>query len=166
MVRNNLTFFLFIKNNFCNFVFEIKYNNMEFKKFDSSQKSSFNYWLWHWLAFNYTAKKLGVWKFKYLLHDIEKPWLKLFWGDYTKVRKWHRENNKHHITFKNKAEIDWEAAVIDWEASRLTKNDAPMNARETYEYFITKRYADGTITEEMKNLMEENVPPILQKLGL
>lgn len=70
------------------------------------------------------------------------------------------------MTFKNKDEINWEAAVIDWECSRLTKIDAPMDARETYEYFITKRYANGTITEEMKNLMEENIPPILNKLGL
>ena len=140
--------------------------NMEFKKFESKDKSGFSYWFWHWLAYNYTAKKLGVWKCKYLLHDIEKPWLKLFWGDYLKVRKWHRENNKHHITYKDKNKIDWEAAVIDWECSPLTKYDAPMNARETYEYFITKRYAAGTINEEMKNLMEENIPPILQKLGL
>ena len=78
---------------------------IKFKKFESKDKSSFSYWFWHWLAYNYTAKNLGIWKFKYLFHDIEKPWLKLFWGDYLKVRKWHRENNKHHITFKIKLKL-------------------------------------------------------------
>ena len=134
--------------------------------FKPEDKSGFKYWFAHFCAYNMVALNLKCWKWKYLLHDIEKPWLKLFWGDYLKVRKWHRENNKHHITYKDKNKIDWEGAVIDWEASRLTKIDAPMNARETYEYFITKRYDSGTISEEMKNLMEENVPPILQKLGL
>ena len=136
------------------------------KKFEPKDKSTFKYWFHHFLAYNYTAKKLGVWKFKYLLHDIEKPWLKLIWGDYKKVRKWHRENNKHHITYKDKTKIDWEAVVLDWESSPLSKYDSPRNARQTYEWFITERFANGTITEEMKDLLEENIPPILQKLGL
>ena len=67
---------------------------MKFKKFDIKDKSKFSYWFWHWLAYNYTAVKLHAWRPKFLLHDIEKPWLKLIWGDYDKVKKWHRE----HIT--------------------------------------------------------------------
>ena len=46
--------------------------------FDKSQRSKFKYWFAHWCAFNMTALNLGVWKFKYLFHDIEKPWLMLF----------------------------------------------------------------------------------------
>ena len=137
--------------------------NIEFKKFEPKDKSGFSYWFWHWLAYNYTAKKLGVWKCKYLLHDIEKPWLKLFWGDYTKVRKWHREHNRHHITYKDKNKIDWEAAVIDWECSRYTKRDSMKTAREQYEYFINEKYKDY---EENKILLENNVPKILKKLGI
>ena len=35
-----------------------------------------------------------------------------------------------------------------------------------YEYFITVRYERGDISEEMKNRMENNIPPILFKLNL
>lgn len=59
---------------------------MKFKKFDIKDKSKFSYWFWHWLAYNYTAVKLHAWRPKFLLHDIEKPWLKLIWGDYDKVK--------------------------------------------------------------------------------
>lgn len=100
---------------------------MEFKKFDKSQRSTFEYWMWHWLAFNYTACKLKAWKFKYLFHDIEKPWLRLWYlGNYAKVQTHHRTRNKHHLEYKG--EKDWEAMVIDWECSRLTKKAAPRTA--------------------------------------
>lgn len=131
--------------------------------FEEKDKSGFKYWLAHLFAYNMTALNLNCWKFKYLFHDIEKPWLKLFWGDYTKVRKWHREHNRHHITYKDKNKIDWEAAVIDWECSRYTKRDSMKTAREQYEYFINEKYKDY---EEIKNLLENNVPKILKKLGL
>lgn len=131
--------------------------------FEEKEKSGFKYWFAHWCAYNMTALNLNCWKFKYLLHDIEKPWLKLFWGDYTKVRKWHRKHNRHHITYKDKNKIDWEAAVIDWECSRYTKRDSMKTAREQYEYFINEKYKDY---EEIKILLENNVPKILKKLGI
>lgn len=104
-----------------------------FKKFDKSERSSFTYWFWHWLAFNSVAWKLGVWKPKWLLHDIEKPWLKLIWGDYKRVQKWHKHHNRHHIFYgrlHGLNKIDWLAAVIDWECSRYSKNAAQKTARE------------------------------------
>lgn len=131
--------------------------------FEEKDKSSFKYFFAHWCAYNMTALNLNCWKFKYLFHDIEKPWLKLFWGDYKKVRKWHREHNRHHITYKDKNKIDWEAVVIDWECSRYTKRDSMKTAREQYEYFINEKYKDY---EEIKILLENNVPKILKKLGL
>ena len=131
--------------------------------FEEKDKSSFKYHFAHWCAYNMTALNLNCWKFKYLLHDIEKPWLKLFWGDYTKVRKWHREHNRHHWTYKEKNKIDWEAAVKDWECSRYTKRDSMKTAREQYEYFINEKYKDY---EEIKILLENNVPKILKKLGI
>ena len=53
--------------------------------------------------------------------------------------------------------------MIDWECSRYTKLDSIKTAREQYEYFVNEKYNNN---EEIKKLMEENVPPILQKLGL
>ena len=38
---------------------------MTWKKFTKQQRSTFSYWLWHNLAFNYTAIKCKAWKFKY-----------------------------------------------------------------------------------------------------
>ena len=59
------------------------------RRFTKAQRSTFHYWYYHWACFNLLAKKLGVWKFKFLFHDIEKPFLKLFLP-YPKVKKWHR----------------------------------------------------------------------------
>ena len=70
---------------------------MNFKKFTKDKRSTFPYWFWHLLAYNYTAIKLHAWKFKYIFHDFEKPWLKLIWKDYDKVRRWHRKHNFHLI---------------------------------------------------------------------
>jgi hypothetical protein len=140
---------------------------VKFKKFDATQKSTFTYWYYHWKAYNYTAWKLGVWRLKYLLHDIEKPWLKLFWRDYPRVRKWHKFHNKHHIFYGrlhgiNK--VDWLAAVIDWECSHLTKDLAVRNGREEVYYLISdecKKY-----TDEEKAEIKKNCIPILDTLGL
>ena len=79
--------------------------------FTEKEKSSFSYYFAHLFAYNMTALNLKCWKWKYLLHDIEKPWLKLLWGDYQKVREWHRKKNRHHLTYKNANNIDWEAMI-------------------------------------------------------
>lgn len=133
-----------------------------FQKFNKSERSSFRYWYYHWKAFNLVAYYLNVWKFKYLFHDIEKPWLKLFLP-YEKVQKIHRKYNAHHIpklTDKPK-KVDWEAAVIDWECSRFTKIDAPMTAYETYQYFMKNR---GDRYDLL--MIDDNVPQILKQFGL
>ena len=135
-------------------------------KFTKEQRSSFSYWFAHWRAYNLVAMKLGVWKPKWLLHDIEKPWLKLFWGDYKRVQKWHKHHNKHHIFYGRRAglnKIDWLAAVIDWECSRYTKYAAQKNAREEVDSLLTQteKYSDDE-REEIK----KNCYPILNYLGL
>lgn len=136
------------------------------KLFKEEEKSTFHYWFAHWCAYQMVALDLHVWKFKYLFHDAEKPWLKLILP-YEKVRKIHRTNNRHHLWYKGGADkLDFEAMVIDWECSRFTKEDAPMNARETYEYMVTKRYESGKISKEIKEALEKNIPSILDKLGL
>lgn len=140
--------------------------DFKFKKFDKSERSNLNYWFWHWLAYNMVAWNLGVWQPKWLLHDIEKPWLKLFWGDYKRVQKWHKYHNKHHI-FSGRHyglnKVDWLAAVIDWEASRYTKNAAPRTAREEVAYLLedTEKYTDDERRE-----ISRNCYPILDYLGL
>lgn len=45
--------------------------------FTKEERSGFKYWFAHWRAFQMTALNLKCRKFKYLLHNIEKPWLKL-----------------------------------------------------------------------------------------
>lgn len=110
--------------------------------FTKADRSSFKYWFAHWCGFQLTALNLGIWKPKYLLHDIEKPWLKLLWkGDYKRVQKWHRIHNKHHLEYGLKHgwdAIDWEALMIDWECCGLSKQEAQLDARETLEYEINR----------------------------
>lgn len=101
--------------------------SMRFKKFDSTKKSTFNYWLWHVIAYNYTAIQLHAWKFKYLFHDIEKPFLKLFMK-YKDLQKYHRTHNDHHLEYPGQR--DWEAMIIDWECGRYTKDSCPLTATE------------------------------------
>ena len=103
----------------------------KFKKFTKEQRSTFSYWYNHVLAFNLVAKELHCWKFKYLFHDFEKPWLKLFLS-YPTVQKWHRTHNSHHLEFKGKK--DYEAMVIDWESSRYSKQDEPRTALQEAEH--------------------------------
>lgn len=83
-----------------------------------------------------------MWKPKWLLHDIEKPWLKLIWGDYLRVRQWHKHHNSHHIFYGRRNgmnKIDWLGAVIDWECSHLTKCVAVRNGREEVDYLISDK---------------------------
>lgn len=137
------------------------------KKFTKDQRSTFEYWFYHWRNYNLVALKLGIWKPKWLLHDIEKPWLKLIWGDYKRVQKWHKHHNSHHIFYGRRNglnRIDWLAAVIDWECSRYSKYAAPRTAREEIEYMI-KNQADKYTADELKAI-EVNTIPILNYLGI
>ena len=130
------------------------------RKFHKHTRSTFAYWFWHWLAYQITAIKLKAWKPKYLLHDAEKPWLLLLWKkDYKRVQKWHREHNRHHITYPDSSKIDWEALAIDWECSKLTKLDHQLNA---YEYYLEY----GSKHPETKEMMDNNLIPILIRLNL
>lgn len=123
--------------------------------FTKEERSSFKYWFAHWCAFQMTALNLKCWKFKYLFHDIEKPWLKLFLT-YDKVQHIHRTLNNHHLQYKHPNLIDWEAMVIDWECSRFTKEAAPLTARETMMMKIRK-------DNSLKHILLTNMLPILDK---
>ena len=126
--------------------------------FTKADRSSFKYWFAHWCGFQLTDLNLGIWKPKYLLHDIEKPWLKLLWkGDYKRVQKWHRTHNKHHLEYGLKHgwdAIDWEALMIDWECCGLSKQEAQLDARETLEYEIN-RDKWKPYTKEIESRLEQ-----------
>ena len=127
--------------------------------FSKKERSSFPYWFAHWCSFNMTALNLKMWKPKYLFHDIEKPWLMLFWGDYKRVQKFHREHNRHHLEYKGKKGFDFEAMVIDWECSRFTKAEAQATAREETGRLMTKY-------PEYANMLKTNILPILNRKEL
>lgn len=113
--------------------------------FTKEDRSTFPYWFAHWCAFQMTALNCHAWKFKYLFHDMEKPFLKLVMP-YKKLQRFHRIHNKHHPEWldhklqcqkyiPNDKEVnklldkfDFEAAIIDWECCRFTKISCPLDA--------------------------------------
>jgi len=134
-----------------------------YRKFTKAERSSFPYWFAHWRAYNNTAKDCGSWHLKYIIHDFEKPFLRLFM-DYKKVQKIHRCIAPHHIEYVIKywkhvhniqnTEHDYQAAliyvlthftpdiegmIIDWECSRFTKASEPLNAIEEWERVKNER---------------------------
>ena len=118
------------------------------KKFPKKDRGKFSYWYYHWKAFNLTAYHLGHWKFKYLFHDIEKPFLKLILRDYKKVQKIHRKYNNHHLEYyKGINKINYETLIIDWECSQYTKLASPNNAREE----VQMKYLTNEISETVYN---------------
>lgn len=100
-----------------------------YRKFTKDQRSTFPYWFWHWLAFNDVARELHVWRPRHILHDIEKPFMRLIFP-YKKVQKWHRLHNRHHLEYKYPERRSWLDMIIDWEASGRTKHACPRNAIE------------------------------------
>ena len=114
---------------------EVKERCCNYSMFDENDKSSFPYWFAHWCSFQLCSLNLGIWNFKYLFHDCEKPWLRLIWP-YKKVQKWHRTHNSHHLEYGLKHgfdKIDWKALMIDWECSQMSKKQCPLNCREEME---------------------------------
>ena len=102
--------------------------------FSKKDRATFKYTFAHWCAYNMTALNLGIWKWKYLFHDIEKPFLKLILKDYKTVQQFHKAHNKHHVEFYlNHGYCDFEAMVIDYESSRFTKSAQPLNAMQKFQ---------------------------------
>lgn len=130
--------------------------------FKKEEKGTFKYTFAHWAAYQMTALNLKCWKFRFLFHDIEKPLLKLLGFKYETIRKIHRKFSRHHLTYRNPKKIDWLGAVIDWECSGFTKLDAPLNARQTYEKMLN----NSNLSVDVRKLVKENVPDVLDKLRL
>ena len=134
-------------------------NKFHFKKFGPEERSSFSYWYYHWKAFNLVAMSLHVWKVRYLLHDIEKPWLLLLWKDYKRVQKWHRTHNSHHLEYNGAPNYDFEAMAVDWECSRFTKKTKTLNARDEAQ----RKLDTGT---KYTDVIINGLIPVLDRLGL
>lgn len=127
--------------------------------FKKAERSSFRYWFAHLLAFNMVAVLQGCWKFKYLFHDWEKPWLMLLWRDYSRVQRWHRLHRNHHLEYRKGIEkIDWEAWVIDNECSRFTKEASPLTCAEWLEKYIMEgKVGIETMKKAMRALVKLNL---------
>lgn len=152
--------------------------------FTKEERSSFPYWFAHWCAFQMTALNHKMWKPKYLLHDIEKPWLRLLYP-YEKVQKWHRNHNKHHpewleirlaeclmpheyydaLYYIN--QFDYEAMIIDWECSHFTKEASPKTAREELSEFFTTKHVSKfpNLLSYWEGDFKEHCYEVLDKYG-
>jgi len=134
--------------------------------FTKEERSGFRYWFAHWCAYQLVALDLGVWKPKYLLHDILKPWMKLWYrGNYPKVQHHHRTTNKHHLEYGRLHgwdKVDWTALAIDWECSGLSKSEALNDARQELGRILTS----PKWSEEEKKIIASKLEPILKQLEL
>lgn len=157
--------------------------------FSKEQRSTFPYWFAHWCAYQMTALNCKAWKFKYLFHDIEKPFLKLFLP-YKKVQTIHRKHNRHHpewlenklakyyyeTSYDNIYELqeflnkfDYEGAIIDWECCHFTKAEEPLDAHEEYNRVMDIDYFHNKypfISKYFYNEFSHNLMDAIKKLGL
>ena len=90
----------------------------------------------HYRAFLKLEKKM-LGRYKYKFHDLDKVFMYAFlpFLGLKIIKKIHRKFNRHHLLINKKPwQCNYEEAMIDWECSRFTKPDEPMNAREFMEY--------------------------------
>lgn len=133
--------------------------------FTKEQRSTFPYWFAHWCAYQMTALNLGAWRFRYLFHDIWKPWLRLFLP-YEKVQGIHRRHNRHHPQYRGGVfNIDYEAMILDWECSRFTKKASPRRAVSMVENEIKLLKERGANDNEV-SFFRVQVAYTLRKFGL
>lgn len=97
----------------------------------------FKYWFRHWKAYQMIALKHKCWRFRFILHDIKKPFQSLIYNK-SDVREMHRKSSKHHIEYNNYdyKNYDYLGMLVDWECARFTKPDKPLNAIETYRMYL------------------------------
>lgn len=156
--------------------------------FTREERSTFPYWFAHWCAFQMTALNCGSWKFKYLFHDCEKPWLRLFLP-YKKVQMIHRKHNRHHpewlehklfdnsydldycpdIIEKYLNRFDYDSAIIDWECCHYTKIEEPLDAYDEYKRILDYEYFKNKyplITKYCYNKFSIRLMNSIKRLGL
>lgn len=104
------------------------------KLFTKAESHYMTYEIAHIAAVNMVAALCHAWKPKYLIHDIEKPFMTFLFHNAKKASKWHRQHNRHHIEYKGKH--DYEAMCIDWESARYTKAFSQLNCTQTIAWYI------------------------------
>lgn len=130
------------------------------KKFTKNERGTFRYWICHLLAFNLVAIMSGHWRFRYLFHDLEKPFLLLLWKDYARVQTWHRNHSKHHFEYYlTHYTADFSAMAIDWECSHLTKEGKKRNCKEELEIVLQK------CPDSEKHIFKATMEHVIAKLG-
>ena len=148
--------------------------------FDKTERSSFKYWFAHWCSFNMVALNQKCWKFKYLFHDMEKPFLKLILP-YKTLQKFHRFHNKHHPEYYflqmgkyHKCDnYDYEATIYDQRHSGANcpgvynaypvnmspvKLDASSTKKKPNVADILYSTADGKLTLDAQTNNVDNTP--------
>lgn len=157
--------------------------------FTKEERSSFPYWFAHWAAFQMTALNCRSWRFKYLFHDCEKPWLRLLLP-YKVVQRLHRSTKNHHPEWLEKRlrefywkygvlpesyisvildKFDYKGAIIDWECCHYTKADEPLDAHDEYKRLLA--YDDFSqkypyITKYCYNEFSQKLMDAIKTLGL
>lgn len=116
--------------------------------FAKEDRATKNYSIAHVAAFNMVAALCRCWKFKYLFHDFEKPFLMLLWHDYKRVQKYHRNHNSHHLEYTGAH--DYISMCIDWECSKYTKSNSQLNCTQTIVWYIKRN-----IPEELSVLYSD-----------
>lgn len=117
-------------------------------------KDHIKYTMKHKRAFLEMEKKLlGHNTVRGFFHDLDKIFMYLVTSksQEKKVSKFHRKHSRHH-PIRAKTKADYIQMIIDWECSRFTKLDKPLNARQTLCKFYPK--------------MGRKILPLLDEFGL
>lgn len=90
---------------------------------------------------------------RYLVHDMDKVLMNLLDIPGNEIKKIHRESKNHHyIEGKEYSRIDYIEMIIDWESARYTKEDKPLNAKNTLIKYYNNIYGE--------------IMPLLREMGL
>ena len=90
---------------------------------------------------------------RYLVHDMDKVLMNLLDIPGDEIKKIHRSSKSHHyIDGKEYSRIDYIEMIIDWESARYTKDDKPLNAKNTLIKYYNNIYGE--------------IMPLLREMGL
>lgn len=97
------------------------------------------YTLKHKIAFLKVEKQLtGRNTIHGLLHDFDKVFMYLLFGNTKTVKRLHRKKRKHHVEHwqGKRIPIKWQIQmIVDFECASITKPDKPLNAVQTIDKY-------------------------------
>lgn len=153
------------------------------KQFIKEDRATWKYFWAHWFAVQMVAITVGAWKFKYLFHDWYKPWWKMFGVKYHKIQQYHRYHSNHHpewlLSRLEKMDLrrespynlfdkfNWEEMLIDWQASKYTKEACPRGAAKELEHYLAFIRKNPKYSKETKQYFVQAVKyyciPVIHK---